>query len=260
MISRGRVGGIERLDLMLMEPADLDAPLATHEAGLHRERAGGHLGEGRFAGAVDAQKTDAVVDVEPQVQVAQHGTTVIAYIRVLELHEWRGQGPFGRGERERRHALLDDGRDRLKLCQPLHAGLRLGCLAGLGTEPIDEALKMGALCFLLVAGGGLQAKLLAAAAFEIVVAAGIKVQLTLAHVEDCVDRIVEQFPVMADDEGRVRVLPEACLEPEGAFEIEVVGRLVEQQQVGLGKKRSRQRNAHSPAAGKLRHRTSQISG
>src|SRR5271168_1242538 len=47
-----RIFRIERLDLVLMEPADLDAPFPLHLAGLERQRARDHFGEGRFAGAV----------------------------------------------------------------------------------------------------------------------------------------------------------------------------------------------------------------
>ena len=44
------------------------------------------------------------------------------------------------------------------------------------------------------------------------------------------------------------------LQPERAFEIEIVGRLVEQQQVGLGEQRGGERHAHAPAAGEFRAR------
>jgi hypothetical protein len=36
---------------------------------MNGQRAGDHLGEGRLAGAVDAQQTDAVVDIHTQVEV-----------------------------------------------------------------------------------------------------------------------------------------------------------------------------------------------
>ena len=42
------------------------------------------------------------------------------------------------------------------------------------------------------------------------------------------------------------------LQPERAFEVEIVGRLVEQQQVGLREQRRGERDAHAPAAGKFR--------
>ena len=45
-----------------------------------------------------------------------------------------------------------------------------------------------------------------------------------------------------------------CFQPQRRFQVEVVGRLVEQQQVGVGEQRGGQRDAHAPAAGELLHR------
>ena len=70
----------------------------------------------------------------------------------------------------------------------------------------------------------------------------------------CVHRIVQQLAVVADDQRGVRVFLQPRFEPERAFQVEIVGRLVQQQQVGLGEQRRRQRHAHPPAAGELRHR------
>ncbi len=44
------------------------------------------------------------------------------------------------------------------------------------------------------------------------------------------------------------------LQPERRLQVEVVGRFVEQQQVGVGEQRGRQRHAHAPAAGEFLHR------
>ena len=41
-------------------------------------------------------------------------------------------------------------------------------------------------------------------------------------------------------------------QPHRAFEVEIVGRLVEQQQVGRGEQHRRERNPHAPAAGEFR--------
>ena len=125
-----RVGGIERLDLVLVEPADLQLLPARMIAGLNVKRAGDHLGEGRLAGAVDAQQADAVVDVQPQVEVlAGSACAVIADIGALQPHQRRRERALGRGQGEGRDALLDDRGDRLQLGQPLHARLGLGRLA-----------------------------------------------------------------------------------------------------------------------------------
>ena len=50
------------------------------------------------------------------------------------------------------------------------------------------------------------------------------------------------------------------LQPHRAFEVEVVGGFVQQQQVGFGEQRRRQGDAHAPAAGELRHRARQVGG
>ena len=131
-----RIVGIERLDLVLMKPADADALLAFHLPGLQRQRAGDHLGEGRFAGAIDAEKPDAVVDVEPQVEIAQDRGAVVADSRGLKLDQGRRQRPRRRRQRERRHAFLDHLGDRLELGQALDARLRLAlpCSPSPGTD------------------------------------------------------------------------------------------------------------------------------
>ena len=155
-----RIGRVERFDLMLMKPADFDAALALHLARLQRQRPGDHLGEGRFAGAVDAEQPDPVVDVEPQIELPQHGLAVVADGGAFELQQGRRQRTGRRRHRERRDALLDHFRDRLELGQALDARLRLRGLARLGAEAVDETLQMRALGVLLGLGGGLQPVLL----------------------------------------------------------------------------------------------------
>ena len=59
---------------------------------------------------------------------------------------------------------------------------------------------------------------------------------------------------MADQQHGVRIARDVVLQPQRAFEVEVVGRLVEQQQVGLRKQHRGQRHAHAPAAGERRGR------
>ena len=57
---------------------------------------------------------------------------------------------------------------------------------------------------------------------------------------------------MADDQHRMRIAREEVLEPDRAFEVEIVGRLVEQQHVRPREQHRRQRHPHPPAAGELR--------
>ena len=57
---------------------------------------------------------------------------------------------------------------------------------------------------------------------------------------------------MADHDHGARIIRQMILEPQRAFEIEIVGGLVQQQKVGRRKQRRRERDAHAPAAGKFR--------
>ena len=53
---------------------------------------------------------------------------------------------------------------------------------------------------------------------------------------------------MADQDQGAAVIAQKPLEPQRGFEVEMIGRLVEQQQVGLGEEDRRERNPHPPAA------------
>ena len=57
---------------------------------------------------------------------------------------------------------------------------------------------------------------------------------------------------MADDHHRAAIALQEILQPQHAFEVEIVGGLVQQQQIGRGEQDRRQRHAHAPAAGKFR--------
>ena len=66
--------------------------------------------------------------------------------------------------------------------------------------------------------------------------------------QDALDRFVEQIAVVADHQHGVRIALDEVFQPERAFEVEIVRRLVQEQDVGGGEQRARKRNAHAPAA------------
>ena len=67
--------------------------------------------------------------------------------------------------------------------------------------------------------------------------------------EDLIGDVVEQIAVMTDDDDGRRAALQIVGEPQHAFEVEIVGRLVEQQKVGLGEQDGGERDPHPPAAG-----------
>src|SRR4029453_16468798 len=70
--------------------------------------------------------------------------------------------------------------------------------------------------------------------------------------ENLVHRSIEKIAVMAYDDHRARIVREMVFKPERAFEIEIVGRLVQQQEIGSRKQRRGERDPHSPTAGEFR--------
>ena len=86
---------------------------------------------------------------------------------------------------------------------------------------------------------------------EGVVAAGVERQLAALQMQDEFAASVEQIAVMADDQHGAAIALEEILQPQHAFEIEIVGGLVQQQQIGRREQDRRQRHAHAPAAGKF---------
>ena len=94
-----------------------------------------------------------------------------------------------------------------------------------------------------------------ALALEARVIAAPERKLGIIEMQNVVGDGIEQVAVMADDEDRRRIAGEIIDQPERAFEIEIIGRLVEQQQVGRRKQHRRERDAHPPAAGKFGQRT-----
>ena len=126
--------------------------------------------------------------------------------------------------------------------------MRLARLACLGTKTVDERLQMLALDLLLLDHFLVEQHALAPLAFEGGITAAIKFQLAAFERQDMPDSAVEQIPVMTDDDQCCRIASQMILQPECAFEIEIVGRLIKQQQVGFCEQGCGQCHAHAPAA------------
>ena len=65
-----------------------------------------------------------------------------------------------------------------------------------------------------------------------------------------VGHAVEEIAVVGDEEQRAGVAHEPFLEPQHGVEVEMIGRLVEQQQIRAAHQRLREVEAHPPSAGK----------
>jgi len=65
---------------------------------------------------------------------------------------------------------------------------------------------------------------------------------------------VEEVAIMGDEQQCTRVGTQPVLQPQHRVEVEVVGGLVEQQQIGAAHQGPRQVKTHAPAAGEAAHR------
>ena len=107
------------------------------------------------------------------------------------------------------------------LLQPL---LQLGVLAALHRDALGLLLQVGR------------------------VVALVGVRAAAVELEDPLGDVVQEVPVVGDGQDRALVLGQVLFEPLHALGVEVVGRLVEQQQVGLGQ----QQLAQAPRGGARR--------
>ena len=69
--------------------------------------------------------------------------------------------------------------------------------------------------------------------------------------DDLVDGDVQKIAVVRNQDEGEGVIGQILLQPVAGFQIQVIGGLVEQQQVGLLEQQLGERDAHLPAAGKF---------
>ena len=89
---------------------------------------------------------------------------------------------------------------------------------------------------------------------HVVVAAGVGDDRLVVDVGDVGADRVEEVAVVRDDDQRALVALEEALEPVDRVEVQVVGRLVEEQRRGRAEERLRQQHAHLLAALQFGHR------
>jgi hypothetical protein len=83
---------------------------------------------------------------------------------------------------------------------------------------------------------------------EVVVVALVVVQLLVLEVDDVGDDGGQEILVVGHHQQRALPLGQVVLQPNHGVQVQVIRRLVQQQQVGLHEERAGQRDAHAPAA------------
>ena len=118
---------------------------------------------------------------------------------------------------------------------------------------------MRTLQILLLSGRSLNRTACSALAGELVVVAGVERQLLFFEMQDAVNGSVQQFAVVRNDDDCVRITGQIMLKPQCTLKIEVVGRLIKQQQVWLRKQHRSKSDAHTPPAREVGTRAVRLS-
>ena len=221
----------------LVEVGDLEVRAVAHGAGIRRELAEDELEQRGLAGAVRSDEADAVAAHQPQRQVGDDPALAEALRDVLELGD-QLPGALARVERQPHaaHAFPPRGALVAQFLEPAHPA-RIARAAGLHALADPDLL----LCPELVEAPALErlrGELLLLAPLVGGEVAGKGAQQAPVEFDDAGRDPVEERAVVSDDDGG-RALEQQVLEQRDAVDVEVVGRLVEQQQLRLQRERER---------------------
>ena len=182
----------------------------------------------------------------------QHDALAVTH-RLLLQCEQRARQLLRRKERELERRIDVSRRDPLHAFQRFETALRLARLARLRAEALDEAHHVADLALLTLVQRLLLRELRRALLFERRVVAGVELRRALLDVHDAVHAAIEELAIVRDHQQRARVAAQPFFQPYDCVEVEVIGRLVEQQQVGAAHQRLREIEPHAPTAGERRY-------
>jgi hypothetical protein len=245
-------GGIELGRVLVVVRHPHRRPV-THGAVRRCEPFGQHLQERGLAGAVGPDDAEPLPRVEQQVDVLeQRRTTGPGEPDVVQLDDDIAEA---RRAEARQVEVAGSGGG---LGAPLHQlRRRLDARLGLararrGAPP--QPRQLGAREVLAHLLGGGSALLTFDARLEPRrVPAFVHVAATPIDLDHARRDLVEHVPVMGDEEQAAAVRSEPLLQPLDRLDVEVVGRLVEDEEVGFLGQRAGQRNALGLATGQHRH-------
>ena len=136
--------------------------------------------------------------------------------------------------------------------------LRKCRLVLLGPEFVDELLGVLDVLLLVLRRLFLPAALFLTPNLVLGIGALEVVKLDPTNLHGPLGERVQEHAVVRDEQDGPRMVNEEGFQPLDALDVQVVRRLVEQQQVGLHQEEFRQLDAHFPSAAEFRHRPSHV--
>ena len=210
-----------------------------------------HPEQRRLAGPVGADDPDDPGLRQRERQAIDQDLVAVGLGQVLDLDDLVAEARTGR-DRDLELALGALGLVRLgeQLLVGAEAGLALGLPRARGEAHPFELARERSLA-------GVDGLLLATQALELLLEPARVVALErepapVVELEDPLGDVVEEVAIVGDRDDGARVLLQEAFEPVDGLGVEVVGRLVEQQQVGVAEEQPGERDAALLAAGDLR--------
>ena len=249
--------GIQHRRSVLREIAGLRVVTVLEQAGLRLEDFREQLEQRGFAGAVRSDQHDALAALGLEMKSVVNQFFAVAELDFLQRDDALAAAlRLRKPEADRRPVIVR--RPDHFLLEPfdlLHLALRLRGLGVLRAEAVHEQLHPVNLALLRFRRGN-HRRLRRRALFEIlVVISGVAQQVRLPQLGDVRAKAVEKFAVMGNEQDRAGIMAQIFLKPQQRFEVEMVRRLVEQEQIRFLRQQPREMRAHHPAAGKLARRT-----
>ena len=245
---------VERLGLMLCEKCEVGV-MAEGAGAAEGLGAVEDAGEGGFAGAVAPDECDLIAALDGErPRAVEHGDVALG--RRVDLGERRDlHHHFARAARLRKAnrdgGFIRGGRgEPVHLFQHLDAALRLPGFGGFVPKSLDKPLHLGNMLLLVVVSILLKHDALGSL-FQIKrIVARILGDAPPCEIGDGVHHAVEEVSVVRDDDDGAGVILEVAFEPVDAVDVEVVGGLVEEEDVGAAEEEAGEGHAHTPSARK----------
>ncbi len=222
---------IEQRSLVLSEIANLNI-MSQLQLALVLKLTHDAFHERRFTLTVSSHEGNLVATLHGEVHAAEYLLAVKRHRHVAHLHR------IGTASRTRRElqsqsaGILLIHLDEFQLFEHLHAALHLEGLGVGALETFDEILGLGYhLLLLLIFLHLLLAALLSE--FQILAVGGlVVVDSAHGHLDGAGSDIVNKFAVVTDHYHCLGTVDDEVFEPSDRFDVEVVGRLIEEQYVG----------------------------
>ncbi|MPM34717.1 hypothetical protein SDC9_81304 [bioreactor metagenome] len=252
-----RVCCIERLLRILGEVANRDVRSEANNATILAVLTAENPQQSGLSRSVLSGDSKTVALIHHQGEVVKNPLAAVMFFQMLDDHHVIGT-VWGRGEAE--GELLEVGRNlnQLNLLQHLDPALHLPALGCLVAEPLDELLVLLQL-LLLELELSLQLSNFHLTLSQILgIVATVPFEFALKEFKDLVYRLIEKALVVADDHQPTLIHFQVVFQPVACFNVQIVGRFVQQhdrrvlhQDLGKG-------DAHLPAPAELTGRAAHI--